>query len=86
MSKLMNELIQQNTAMESFRQMGEAAQKAGKLIAEAIQRFIAAMIEDDRLLIAAGFQPSARYKLAGSPYGRNSRGKKKWLLEQKRKI
>src|SRR5215510_14251927 len=33
---------------------------------------------------AAGFcTPSNRYAFAGYPYGKNTRGKKRWLLEQK---
>jgi hypothetical protein len=28
-------------------------------------------------------QPAVAYKTAGSPYGNNTRGKKRWLLEQK---
>jgi len=32
----------------------------------------------------AGFNtPSNRYAFAGHPYGKNARGKKRWLLEQK---
>lgn len=30
-------------------------------------------------------QPSQRYAIAYHPYGRNTRGKKKWLLEMKRR-
>jgi hypothetical protein len=29
-------------------------------------------------------RPSNAYKWAGAPYGRNRRGKKRWLLERKR--
>ena len=30
-------------------------------------------------------QPTLRYEIAGYPYGKTSRGKKKWLREEKAK-
>jgi hypothetical protein len=34
--------------------------------------------------ISENIQPSQAYADAGHPYGKNTRGKKKWLLEMKR--
>jgi hypothetical protein len=36
-----------------------------------------------RRTLAAFNTPSNRYAFAGYPYGKNARGKKRWLLEQK---
>lgn len=68
--------------IEAFRKglvsVGQAARLLARTMArEAVRRGILELSEDKSI------QPSLRYTLAGSPYGRNSRGKKRWLLEQK---
>lgn len=78
---------------ESFDRLGSSILRAAESFAKAIEPAIKAFKE-----ICAAFgalrlflppssvQPAIRYALAGHPYGNNTRGKKKWLLEQKRRM
>lgn len=54
-----------------------------KEAAAAFGRLLEAVNEARRVILRFR-QPTRAYVAAGSPYGRNRRGKKRWLLERKR--
>lgn len=59
---------------------------------EALTNAFTSSAESWRLMMSAyaasrlDLQPSERYRLAGSPHGKSSRAKKRWMLEQKRRV
>jgi hypothetical protein len=40
--------------------------------------------DKDKIAYLAHVNPTEKYRLAEYPYGKNTRGKKRWLLEMKR--
>lgn len=61
--------------VESCAEAKAALEQFARDAAKLFVRELAAMLP---------FQPSLRYAMVGSPYGRNRKGKKRWLFEQKR--
>lgn len=69
-----------------IQQIGEAMTKAAATFMEAFDK--AAPILRQFLYDWAwleGETPAHRYALAGYPFGKTSRGKKRWILEMKRR-
>lgn len=79
-------------AKERFAFLRPSALRAAQSFSKAIEPVLDALRQLCDALNGIGFfsppphlQPTIRYQLAGSPYGHNTRGKKRWLLEQKRR-
>lgn len=73
--------------LEQARREIEQSQQA--VINAAIDGFTRALAFFENLtgyVFAALIQPSIRYARAGHPYGKNRRGKKRWLREMKRPL